>query len=114
MRRTIDVGRLNKRITFMRYQRTLDSMGQNVQKLMPVKEAWASFYPVRGSEVYEAKRLEGKTYYKCYCRYSEGIDTNCYVRYEGKDFHIESVIDVNLEHKLLEISCIEYLNKENA
>lgn len=112
MRKLFDVGRLNKRITFMKFQTAKDAMGQNVQKLMPIKEVWASFYPIRGSEFYESKRLEGKTYYRCYCRYNKDIDSNCFIRFEGKDFHIESVIDVNLEHKMLEISCIEYLGKE--
>lgn len=46
-----------------------------------------------------------------YIRYRNDIDTNSYIRYDGKNFVIDSVIDVGYEHKMLEINCYEYTNK---
>lgn len=110
--RTMDIGRLNKRITFMKLGEHEDEMGQTAQGLTEIKTVWASFSPLRGSEYYEAQKIQSRTSHKCYVRYLEGIDSDCYIRYGGKDYAITSVIDIDLEHKMLEIYCYEYVNKE--
>ena len=72
----------------------------------------ASFYPIRGTEFYEVQKIQSRVSHKCYVRYLEGIDTNCYIRYNGTVYAINSVIDVDFEHKMLEIYCYERVNKE--
>lgn len=109
--RTINIGRLNKRITFMKLTEEKDKMGQLKQVLTEVGTVWASFYPIRGTEFYEAQKVQSKITHKCYIRYRNDIDTNSYIRYDGKNFVIDSVIDVGYEHKMLEINCYEYTNK---
>ena len=110
--RTINIGKLNKRITFMSLGETEDDMGQTTQELKKVKTVWASLYPVRGAEYYEAQKIQSRATHKCYVRYIPGIDTNSYICYAGQQYAIESVIDVDLEHKMLEIYCYRYTNKE--
>lgn len=110
--RTMNIGRLNKRVTFTRLGEHEDEMGQLTQGFEDIKTVWASLYPLRGSEYYEAQKVQSRVSHKCYTRYLEGIDSNCYIRYGGKDYAISSVIDVDLEHKMLEIYCYEYVNKE--
>ena len=110
--RTIQIGKLNKRITFMGFDDAEDEMGQETQSLTEIKTVWASLYPVRGVEYYEATKLRSKTTYKCYVRYIPGITTNMYIRYKDIMYTIESVIDVDFEHKMLEIYCTEHTNKE--
>lgn len=108
----IDIGKLNKRITFCKLMDRKDELGQNKKQLENVATVWASFYPLRGMEFYEAKKIESKVTHKCYVRFREGIDSNCYIKYKGKVYAIESAIDVLEEHKMLEIMCAEYINKE--
>lgn len=110
--RTMNIGKLNKRVTFLRLGEHEDEMGQTAQGLEDIKTVWASFYPLRGSEYYEAQKIQSKVSHKCYVRYLAGIDSNCYIRYKDKDYAITSVIDVEMEHKMLEIYCYEYTNKE--
>lgn len=110
--RTMNIGKLNKRITFMRLEEIEDEMGQTTQGLMEIKTVWASFYPLRGTEYYEAQKIQSRVTHKCYVRFLDGIDSNCYIRYGGKDYAINSVLDVDMEHKMLEIYCYEYTNKE--
>jgi SPP1 family predicted phage head-tail adaptor len=110
--RTMEIGKLNKRITFLRLEDATDEMGQSTKKLQEVKTVWASFYPIRGSEFYEVQKVQSRVSHKCYVRYLDGIDTNCYIRYGGKDYDINSVVDVDLAHKMLEIYCYEHTNKE--
>ena len=109
--RVINIGKLNKRITFMKLQDKKDALGQSKKVLSELRTVWASLYPVRGSEYYEIQKIQSKVTHKCYIRYCDGIDTNCFIKYKDKTYSIESVIDVNLEHKMLEIMCTEYNNK---
>lgn len=110
--RTMQIGKLNKRITFLRLEDIKDAMGQSTKGLQEIKTVWASFYPIRGSEFYEVQKIQSRVSHKCYVRYLAEIDSNCYIRYQGKAYAINSVIDVDLEHKMLEIYCYEYTNKE--
>lgn len=110
--RTMQIGKLNKRITFLRLADIEDEMGQDTKGFEEIRTVWASFYPIRGSEFYEVQKIQSRVSHKCYVRYMDGIDSNCYIRYQGKEYAINSVVDVDLEHKMLEIYCYEYTNKE--
>ncbi|MBQ9607643.1 MAG: phage head closure protein [Lachnospiraceae bacterium] len=115
MRRTMNIGRLNQRITLFRLEDAEDEMGQSTQKLGEVATIWADIYPVRGSEFYELKKIQSKVSHKCYIRYREqyaDIDSNWYLKVDGKIFDIDSAIDVDFEHKMLEIRCYERINRE--
>lgn len=110
--KTMQIGRLNKRVSLVALAVTKDDLGQETQKLKTIKTVWASLYPVRGTEYYEAAKIRAKTTFKCYLRYIPGVETNMYLKYKDTMYAIESVIDVNFEHKMLEIYCTEYTNKE--
>ena len=110
--RTINIGKLNKRITFRKYQDEKDEMNQSRKKLADYKTVWGSLYPVRGREFYEIQKLQGEVTHKCYVRYLEGIDSNCFLSCGGKVYQIESVMDMDMEHKMLEILCSEHINRE--
>lgn len=112
--RTINIGKLNKRITFLKLGEREDDMGQSAQALEEIKTVWASFYPIRGMEFYEVQKVQGKVTHKCYVRYLKGVDSSCYIKYADKMYLITSAIDVDLEHKMLEIYCVEYTGKEEA
>lgn len=110
--RTMNIGKLNKRLTFKKLADVPDSLGQSTKKLVDIACVWGSLYPVRSVEFYEIRKVQGKTTHKCYIRYREGIDTNCFISYGDKTYSIESVIDVDMSHKMLEIMCFESTNKE--
>lgn len=112
--RTIDIGRLNKRVTFLKMGKARDSMGQTTQELQEIKTVWASLYPIRGAEYYENQKIQGKVTHKCYVRYLADVDSNCYLEHKGKIYSIESALDVDMAHKMLEIMCCEYTNKEKV
>lgn len=110
--RTMNIGKLNKRIKFKKLMDVTDDLGQSTKKLADYKTVWGSLYPVRGVELYEIQKIQSKITHKCYVRYLDGIDSNCFIEYQGKSYSVESVLDVDLEHKMLEIMCSEHTNKE--
>lgn len=115
MRRTMQIGRLSKRVTLYKFIETEDEIGQNVQRLAPVATVWGDIRPVRGSEFYELKKIQSKVTHKCFIRYQDifsEINSNWYLGLDGKIFDIDSAIDVDYEHKMFEIRCYERVNKE--
>ncbi len=110
--RTINIGRLNRRVKLLKHCEIEDTMGQQTQALVTLKTVWGSFYPIRGNEMYEVQKLQGEVTHKCYIRYIPGIDSNNYISIGGKDYAVKSAIDVDGEHKMLEIYCYERINKE--
>lgn len=116
MRRTIDIGKLNKRITFLTLDPdATDDLGQTTNGFSEIGTFWGSLYPVRGQEFYEIQKIQGRVTHKCYVRYRDSLadlSSNDYLRFEEKTYSIEGVMDVDLDHKLLEILCSEHINKE--
>lgn len=110
--KTLNIGKLNKRITVMCQQDMEDEMGQSTKKLQAKSVVWGTLYPVRGAEFYELQKIQSRVTHKCYLRYREDIDTNSILVYAGKQYSVTSVLDVGLEHKMLEIMCCEYTNKD--
>ena len=116
MRRTIDIGALNKRITFLKLDPDAeDDLGQTTNGFTEIGTFWGSLYPVRGQEFYEIQKIQGRVTHKCYVRHRDSLaslSSNDFLRYEGKTYSIEGVMDIDLDHKLLEILCSEHINKE--
>ena len=105
--RTINIGRLNKRVTILKKTDTVNSLNQKTKSFVEVKTVWASVAPVRGSERYELQKIYEEITHRIYMRYVEGIHSDMYIKYKDTVYEIQSVIDVDLGHKLLEIDAIE-------
>ena len=107
----IDIGRLNKRVTFLKYKECTDGMGQSRQTLVPVKKVWAELSPVKGGEFYEAQKLREETTYKAYVRYFKGVSSDMYIQYKETLYEIKSVLNLDSADRLLQIYCTEYKDK---
>lgn len=112
---TIDIGSLNKRITFKRLTEYTTSLGVTSQKLESVAMVWGSFWPVRGAERYEAFRLESDAKFKCYVRYSQklkDLSAEDFIEVDDTQYQITDILDVKGQHKLFEIYCTDKINRE--
>lgn len=108
----MNIGRMNKRITFEKITESEDELGQMCQRYEAVRTVWATITPTRGGEYYEAQKLREELTFKIYVRYLPGITADMRIRYKEKHFGIKSVIDIGYEHRTLEIMCTEYIDKE--
>jgi len=109
--RTMNIGRLNKRITIMKKVDTANALNQKSKGFENVKTVWASVAPVRGTERYELQKLNEEITYRVYIRWISGIRADMYIKYDDRIFEIQSVIDVDMERKMLEIDCVEKIKK---
>jgi SPP1 family predicted phage head-tail adaptor len=106
----MDIGRLNKRITFYKEtdQGEIDEYGRNVMSLEAFKTIWASVEPLTGREYLEAQREANKQTYKIYTRYYKDLrDPNLVIGFKGRKFEIESVINYRENNEMLLFMCVE-------
>lgn len=112
MQRAIDIGKLNKRVTFQRLARQEDAMGQDAQAWEDVRTVWADFYPVRGGEYQEeGKKKREEVVYKAKLRYFPGVDASMRVVFRGRQFLIGKVTNVDEANYKLELECTEFVEK---
>ena len=107
----MDIGRMNKRITFCRYEEKENALSQKVQELAEVKNVWAGVEPTRGREYQEAQRIRPELTYKVTARYHRGITPDMVIKWGGRYFNIVSIVNVREENAMLEIICTENLQK---
>lgn len=102
------IANLNKRITFLKREKSKNSLGSTIDKFVNYKTVWANANETFGSEVYDAQRIEGNASYKFTVRYSssvnrETINDGMMIRYRDQLFDIKDVNDVTESHDQLEI-----------
>ena len=115
MERAIEIGKLDKRITFQKQVLTLDEMGQDKHEWKDFKTVWAEFYPVRSGEYREAdQKKREETVYKANVRYIPGIDASLRIRFRDRLFLIDRAVNVDEANYKLEIECTEYVEKESG
>lgn len=103
----LDIGRLNKRITFCRYVETENELGQCVQALEEVKTVWATVEPTTGKEYYDAQKVRNEQTWNIYTRYFIDINTDMKIKYKERLFNIISVINYREGNEMLKIVCTE-------
>jgi len=109
--RTMNIGRLNKRISILKKVDTINALSQKSKSFETVATVWASVAPVRGTERYELQKIHEEITYRVYMRYLANVRADMFIQYGDKVYEIQSVIDVDLEHKMLEIDCVEKIVK---
>lgn len=103
----MDIGRLNKRVTFCRYEEEENELGQMQQVLQEICTVWATVEPKSGSEYIEADKERPKLYHNVTIRYRPGITEDMYVRHKERMFSIQSIRNPEESNQMLVISCTE-------
>lgn len=70
---------------------------------------WAEVKPTTGREYEEAQKIRAETTYNVYMRYLPGLTYDMFITYNGKTLKIESIIDVEERHKIINLVCSEVL-----
>jgi SPP1 family predicted phage head-tail adaptor len=107
----MDIGRTNKRITFCEQREKENALLQKVQEKKPLKTVWASVEPTRGREYQEAQRIRPELTYKITLRYLKNITPDMLIKFKDRYFQIISIINVKEKNEMLEIVCVEKIQK---
>ena len=107
----MDIGRMNKRVTFLRHEERENGLLQMEQAIVPAFTDWAGVEPTRGREYQEAQRIRPELTYKVTTRYHKGIEPDMLIQYKNRFFEIVSAINVRERNEMFEIICIEKIQK---
>lgn len=108
----LNIGKLNRRITFVKPGEDVDEMGQDCQCWEEYKTVWATVKALRGGEYYEAQKIRPELTYKIITRYHSGITPDMKIRFGGRLFEILSCNNVEEADYMLEIEAVEYIETE--
>jgi SPP1 family predicted phage head-tail adaptor len=106
----VGAGDYNRRITLQHFETTKDSEGIVTQQWMDVATVWAAVEPLRGREYFAAAAVNAENTVRFRIRYRPGITPDMRLLYNGRVFEIQSVIDVNEQHKEIHLMTREVVS----
>ena len=110
----MDIGAMNKRITFFKVVESENVLKQTEVQLKELKTVWASILTNKGKEYQEATKLRPEQPIKIYTRFIKCVvdaDTNeevIFIRHKNKYYDITSLINVKENDEMLEIEATEF------
>jgi len=102
----VTVGGLKKRVTILKQVRVSDGQGGFTETWQEAGTVWAAIEPISGREYYEAMQLASDVTHRVRMRYMD-LTPHEKIKYDDRVFDIIAVIDVNMEHRELEVLCNE-------
>lgn len=109
--KSINIGKLNKRVDIYRYTETETSLGSLKTKLKKIATVWAELKPVRGNEFLEYYRETNALQYKITMRWRPGLTEKDVFVYDGRQFEINSIINIMDANIYMEVYCTESKDK---
>lgn len=104
----VDIGKLDKRVTFLRLVTKTDDMGQERAGWAVYKSAWATVKPYKSSEHNFMGKLKPSVTHRFYVRYRTDITADMRILYHGRVFEVAGPpLDMEEGHRLLEIQAEE-------
>lgn len=102
-------GDLNRQVTVEQRAVTRDTFGQQTTTWTTFCNTWAKIEPLSGRELQLAQAINPETSHMVVIRYRPGVTTAMRVTYQGRHFNILGILDVEMAHVALELTCAEGL-----
>lgn len=108
----LNIGRLNRKVTFQKREVVTDEMGQEVNTgFADYKTVWATVSPLRGAEFWEAQKVRADEYYKITIRWKSWVTPDMRIKlHDGRLLNITGISDPDYTHEYLEILATEYVD----
>jgi SPP1 family predicted phage head-tail adaptor len=103
-------GDLKRQITIEQRATGTDTNGQRSTTWSTFCTTFASISPMSGRELELAQAVNAEVTHQIVIRYRTGVTTAMRVVYQGRYFDIQSVQDVDTQHRKLVLLCGEGLN----
>lgn len=108
-----NVGKLNKRITFLTAPEGTDEDGFPVVDWQAYKTVWGEVYTLKGRNFYQAAKDNVQDLMQVTVRYRDDIDDTMRLRIKGVTYRITSIMNDNLENQWLTIHVKELKEDES-
>ncbi len=100
-------GRLDKKIDIIKSTEAQSTLSGEMTRTWStyIKNRWAQVEPLSGRELFQSNQWRANVDYRFTIRYSSGISPQMRIVYSGSSYQIHSVIDINDEHKEIQMLC---------
>jgi len=96
-------GKLRHRVAILQKQTTIDPDGYPIETWEPLYSAWAKVEPISGREYYQAAAVQAQHQVRFTMRYRKDITPAMRLRWDGEDYEIKAVIDLEGRRRWLQI-----------
>lgn len=73
-----------------------------------VAEFHAAIEPISGREYFQAQQVQNSTTHRIRCRWFPGVKSTQQVRFKGRVFELQSVLNLNERSEWLEMMAVEH------
>lgn len=108
----LNPGDLRHFITIERYTETQDSTGQPTRAYGTYATVRASVEPLGGKELFAAQSVMPDASTRITMRYLAGVVEKMRVLFEGVYYNILNVRDIEMRHRVMELTCSSGLSDE--
>ena len=105
----INPGRLNKRVSILRYKESEDELANIISTLSLYKKVWAEIRPLRGNEQLEHYKTTSKLVYKITIRNTDITEKDVIV-FQGRVFLLFYIVYPLEASYYLELMCTESMD----
>ncbi|AOY76915.1 phage head closure protein [Clostridium formicaceticum] len=109
----MNVGKLNKRIKFLKFEKVQDGAGgfldnwETEEGWKEIASVWANIRPLKGREFEQAQQGQAEVTHKVIIRYRKDIDKSMIIKLNNRRFDISYIMNIDEENKYLELQCLE-------
>ncbi|WP_193063466.1 phage head closure protein [Oceanobacillus oncorhynchi] len=107
----IRIGKLDKRIEIGDVEEIRQPNGRYIEEFVPYHKCWARVHPLSGNEKFAAQQIQSELTHRVEIRYYPGIVPQQKVKYNNRIFDIESVIDIDEQHREMHLNCLEVVER---
>jgi SPP1 family predicted phage head-tail adaptor len=93
-------GELRHRIIIQDYTETLGDIGNPVKTWTDTTTRWGKILPVSSREIIEGRQVEGRATHRVVLRYYDGLTRKSRLKYDGRLFNIEDIINIEERNKV--------------
>ena len=108
----LNAGRLRHKVEIWRYQEVETEIGSVRNELCRIKTVYGELKPTRGNEYLEYYKDMHELVYKFTIRYWADLRPTDVLVFRGKQYLINSIINVNELDYIQEVMCTEKLDKQ--
>ena len=100
-------GKLRHRVQIIKKSETVDDYGDPTPVETVEATVWASVEPLRGREYFDASQHQLEVTHRIRMRHRDLDPKDRRIRFDGRDFQIEAVINHEERGESLELLCVE-------
>ncbi len=101
------IGAMKDRVLFQKERKIDDGSGGHESIWDGFALAWVEIIPLSGRERFYAGQISNNVTHQMRTRYRDDLDAQMRIKFATRYFLIESMFDINEEHRFLEFTCIE-------